>query len=102
MSKYGLAMRYYPPGVMGLDSHFVVEVTEWEARTPVSQHEIIMESVDEGEIGHIDPNDRQWMLLVLEQAAQIVENDMAKRDKGFISGTNAHGDLASETVTPKM
>ncbi|MDE3076013.1 MAG: hypothetical protein KGJ86_11345, partial [Chloroflexota bacterium] len=50
----------------------------------------------------IDPNDPDWIIMVLTEALGAVEARKAERDGGFISGANGHGDLASGNPSPRM
>lgn len=102
MSKYGVTMRYYPAHTIDTQESIVIEVTEWDASRPTGFHENIMESVSIIGDDEIDPNDPDWMILVLTEALGLVEARKAQRDRGFISGANGHGDLASENPSPRM
>jgi hypothetical protein len=102
MGTYGINVRYYPRGIISPDQHLAIEVTEWQALTPIVQHENITEHMDIGPDEDVDPNDLQWILTVLEAAAQVVENRIHARDAGFISGANGSGDLASGNASQQM
>lgn len=102
MSKYGLTVRYYPPDIIGMQERIVVEVTEWDARRPTLLHENIMAEVSIIDHDDLDPNDPDWMIIVLTETLELIEARKAERDRGFISGANGHGDLASENSSPKM
>ncbi|MDE3076018.1 MAG: hypothetical protein KGJ86_11370, partial [Chloroflexota bacterium] len=88
MSKYGMNLRYYPRDIISNEETIVIEVTEWMARTPRHQHENLQISVSIVGDDDIDPNDPDWIIMVLTEALGAVEARKAERDGGFISGAN--------------
>lgn len=102
MAKYGLTVRYYPTDIISDQECIAIEVTEWRAKTPTMQHENLVADINVVGDSEINPNDPDFVILVLNEALRIVEQKKAVRDTGFISGANGSGDLASEKASPKM
>lgn len=101
--QFGLNVRFHPPGVVTSDDHkLVIEKVTWQSTTCMDTETVVFENVDMLECPQDPFQAKVWMLDVLEVAAQVLSNEIAKSSPPSIKKSDASGVRASETPSQTM